>query len=252
MNQKALLVGLLTAGLWEFGVRVFHVPKFLLPPLSSILIRMWAERLELLAQAVPTLVEIGAGYAIAVVVGFLMAVPIAYSRAVEEALFPILVTLQVIPKVALAPLFLVWLGFGLAPKITVAALIAFFPIVVNTTKGLRSVEQEMVQWMRTMGASPLVIFRKLSLPWALPYILAGMKVAIGLATVGAVTGEFIGTDKGLGYVILRSGVNMDTTYMFGGLIAVSVVGILCYAVVAAFERILLSWQSSVETPPETM
>lgn len=252
MKGKALWLAVALIALWEGGVRLFQVPKYLLPPLSAIALRMWTERAELLAQSLPTLAEIGIGYLLALAVGFLLAVLMTYSRPVEEALLPILVTLQVIPKVALAPLFLVWLGFGLAPKVTIAALIAFFPIVVNTTKGLRSVEQEMVQWMKTLGARPWEIFFKLSLPWALPYVLAAMKVSIGLATVGAVTGEFIGTDKGLGYVILRSGVNMDTTYMFSGLVTVSLVGIVLYAAVAGLERLLLAWQSAVETPPETM
>lgn len=252
MNPKAMVAVAGVLVLWEVGVRVLAVPRYLLPPLSTILIEMWASRAELLSQTVPTLMEIGVGYFIALLFGFLVAIPVAYSRLVEEAVFPVLVTVQVIPKIALAPLFLVWLGFGLAPKIAIAALIAFFPIVVNTVKGLRSVEQEMIQWMRSMGAGPWEIFTKLSLPWALPYILAAMKVSIGLATVGAITGEFVGTDRGLGYVILRGMVNVDTAYMFAGLISVSILGITLYMLVAALERWLLSWQSSVEAPPETM
>lgn len=252
MNPKALAAVTLVLIFWEVGVRALGIPKYLLPPLSTILVEMWDIRVQLLSQTVPTLVEIAAGYGIALSLGFLLAIPIAYSRVVEEAVFPMLVTIQVIPKIALAPLFLVWLGFGLSPKIAVAALIAFFPIVVNTVKGLRSVEQEMVQWMRSLGAKPWEIFLKLSLPWALPYILAAMKVSIGLATVGAITGEFIGTDGGLGYVILRGMVNVDTAQMFAGLISVSILGILLYTMVAVLERWLLSWQASVEAPPETM
>jgi NitT/TauT family transport system permease protein len=252
MKYKSLITVGIAAIIWEVGVRLFEIPKYLLPPISAILVRFVAERQELFEQTIPTLIEIVSGYLIALVVGFLLAVLIAYSRTMEETIFPILVSFQVIPKVALAPLFLVWLGFGLAPKITVSALIAFFPIVVNTAKGLRSVEQELIQWFKSMGATPWEIFYKLSLPTALPYLLAAMKVSIGLATVGAVTGEFIGTNAGLGYIILRSTVNLDTTYLFCGIIAVSILGVVLYGLIVALERYLLSWQIAVEAPPETL
>lgn len=238
--------------LWEVLVRALDVPGYLLPPVSDILARLWGDREILLTEAIPTLLEIWGGYLIAVGVGFALAVPIAYSRVVEDAMFPLLVTLQVIPKVALAPLLLVWLGFGMTPKVLIAALIAFFPIVVNTVKGLRSVEPEMVQWCKTLGASGRQLFVKLSLPWALPYIFAGMKVSIGLATVGAVVGEFIGTDRGLGYLMLRAMVNMDTTMIFAALVTVSAIGVASYGIVTLLERRLLSWQASAEAAPETL
>jgi NitT/TauT family transport system permease protein len=213
---------------------------------------MWAIREQLLRESIPTTIEIWLGFFIAFGAGFLIAIPIAYSRLVEETVFPILVAFQVVPKVALAPLFLIWLGFGMVPKVAVAALIAFFPIVVNTVTGLRSVEQEMVQWMRTLGAKPWEIFFRLSLPWALPYIMAALKVSIGLAVVGAVVGEFIGTDRGLGYIILRSTSELNTPVLFGALITISLIGIISYAIVTAVEKVLLSWQTAAEAAPETM
>lgn len=252
MNLKPAVVVIVVLSAWEGLVAVRDIPDFILPPPSSILVEMWEIRTELLRQTVPTIVEIWTGFFIACAAGFLLAIPIAYSRFLEETISPILVSFQVVPKVALAPLFLIWLGFGIVPKITVAALIAFFPIVVNTVKGLRSVEQEMVQWMRTLGASEREIFFKLSLPWALPYIFAALKVSIGLAVVGAIVGEFIGTDRGLGYIIMRSTSGLNTDQIFAALITISVIGIISYWIITAVERWLLSWQESVEAAPETM
>ena len=252
MKLKPLGVSLLFLLAWEGAVVVFDIKEFLRPPPSTILQEMWADRSELVRQSVPTLTEIWLGFLLAFGVGFLLAIPIAYSRFVEESIFPILVSFQVVPKVALAPLFLVWLGFGMTPKVMVAALIAFFPIIVNTVKGLRSVEPEMVQWMKSLGAKPWEIFFKLSLPWALPYIFAALKISIGLAVVGAIVGEFIGTDNGLGYIILRSTANLDTTSMFAALIVVSLLGIVSYALVSLAEKWLMSWQVEGEAAPETM
>jgi NitT/TauT family transport system permease protein len=157
-----------------------------------------------------------------------------------------------VPKIALAPLFLIWFGVGLLPKVVIAALIAFFPIVINTAKGLTSVEPELVQFMRSLGASWREIFFKISLPWALPYIFASFKISITLAVVGAVVGEFIASDVGLGYVINYANITLETEVMFAGLMLLSAVGILLFLVVVAAERYFMSWQVSVETPPETL
>lgn len=251
-SLKPALVMIVVFTAWEGFVRVMGISDFILPPPSRILVEMWESRTDLLRQSVPTIVEIWAGFFVACAVGFLLAIPIAYSRFIEETIFPILVSFQVIPKVALAPLFLIWLGFGIVPKITVAALISFFPIVVNTVRGLRSVEQEMVQWMRTLGATRREIFFKLSLPWALPYIMAALKVSIALAAVGAIVGEFIGTDRGIGYVLIRATSELKTDLVFAALITLSVIGIISYGIVSAVERWLVPWQEALEGAPETM
>ena len=159
---------------------------------------------------------------------------------------------QVLPKVALAPLFLIWFGFGLTPKVVIAALIAFFPIVINTARGLNSVEKELVQYMNSLGASWWEIFFKISLPWALPYIFASFRIAITLAVVGAVVGEFISSDSGLGYVISYANTSLDTDVMFAGIFALSGLGVLLFLLVVLLERMALSWQASVEAGPETM
>lgn len=247
-----VFVGIGIVLLWELAVVVLDIAPFLLPRPSAVIREMWAERDQLLTQSVPTVIEIWAGFGLALVIGFLLALPIAYSRTVDRLVMPVIVTFQVVPKVALAPLFLVWLGFGMAPKIWVAALIAFFPILVNTIRGLRSVDAELVQWMSTLGAPRHKIFRKLSFPWAMPYLFAAMKVSISFSVVGAIVGEFIGTDRGLGYILLTSTVVLDTDLTFAAIVTIGILGVMSYGVVAAAERILLPWQVSLEGPPQTL
>lgn len=236
----ALVLGILAAV--EAIVLLFDVPKFLVPAPSQVLIVLWEEREYLLGNVWATVYETWAGFIIALVVGVGLAVPVALTKFGEQSLMPILVATQSVPKTALAPIFVVWFGFGFAPKIVVAALLAFFPIVVNMVRGLRAVDLEMVQYLRTLGASSWEIFRRLRVPSSGPYLFAAMKVSVSLATVGAIVGEFIGADQGLGYVILRAINNFDTTMMFAALIVVSLVGVASYGVIAAVEKRVLAWQ----------
>ncbi len=259
MNWRRLLtmwrtiVTLVVAlGLWEGSVRLFKVQEYLLPPPSVILERVWRDRIYLLDQAEPTVIEIWVAYALAVFAGIVLGILIAYSRWAEEGVLPILVSFEVIPKIALAPLFLIWLGFGMSPKIAISALIAFFPVLIATVKGIRSVESEMVQWMSTMGAPRWKIFYKLTFPSALPYIFAGMKISITAAVVGAIVGEFVGADAGLGYLILRYSSFLDTTGMFSALIVVTAIGIISFGVITWAERRILSWQIAMEAGPEVL
>ena len=164
----------------------------------------------------PTLFAVTGGFAAAALLGFAIAIGIAYSRWVSEMTYPFLVAAQVLPKVALAPLFLIWFGFGLTPKVVIAALIAFFPIVINTARGLVSVEPELIQYMHSLGANWREVFFKISLPWALPYIFASFRISIRLAVVGAVVGEFVSSNNGLGYVISYANASLDTDVMFAG------------------------------------
>jgi NitT/TauT family transport system permease protein len=249
---RTVVTLLLALGLWEGGVRLFKVHEYLLPPPSIILHRVWTDRSYLLHQSVPTVIEIWVAYALAVAAGLLLGIVIAYSRWAEEGVLPLIVSFEVIPKIALAPLFLIWLGFGMSPKIAIAALISFFPILIATVKGIRSVETEMVQWMSTMGAPRWKIFYKLTFPSALPYIFAGMKIAITAAVVGAIVGEFVGSDAGLGYLILRDSSFLDTTGMFSALLVVTAVGIVSFGLVSRVERRMLSWQIAMEAGPEVL
>ena len=184
------------------------------------------------------------GFTIAVIVGVLVAVTMVYSTAVERTLYPLLLFAQVVPKIAIAPLFVVWLGFGIAPKIVIAVLIAFFPVVISMVTGLKAVDPEMIQLSATMGAGPLQTFAKIRFPASLPHLFAGLKVAVTLAVTGAVVGEFVGANEGLGYVILQANGNLDTPMLFAGLLVMSVIGVVLFVLVELAEKLLLPWHAS--------
>jgi NitT/TauT family transport system permease protein len=238
--------------LWEALVRVVGMKPVILPPPTMIfasLIKNWS---YLLTNTWPTFVAVTGGFLIAALFGFIIAVGIAYSRRISELTYPFLVAAQVLPKVALAPLFLIWFGFGLTPKVVIAALIAFFPVVINTARGLNSVEPELLQYMKSLGAGWWETFFKISLPWAMPYLFAAFRISITLAVVGAVVGEFVSSDTGLGYVISYANISLDTDIMFAGIFVLSVLGIALFLVVVLIERLCLSWQIAIETTPQTM
>jgi NitT/TauT family transport system permease protein len=249
-GQAAVFVAFFV--IWEVLVRLMHIKPVILPPPSLIFVAMEKHWSYLLINTWPTLLAITGGFAVAAVLGFVIAVGIAYSRWISDLTYPFLVAAQVLPKVALAPLFLIWFGFGLTPKVLIAALIAFFPIVINTARGLISVDQELLQYMTSLGATWWEIFFKISLPWALPNIFASFRIAITLAVVGAVVGEFISSDTGLGYVISYANTSLDTDVMFAGIFALSALGVALFLIVVLVERMVLSWQAAVEAAPETM
>jgi NitT/TauT family transport system permease protein len=188
--------------LWDLAVRYLRLPPYLIPPPSAVA-RVFVERFAyLIGHTWVTTVETVLGFVASVAIGVPLALAIVWSRLVERTLYPILVLSQAVPKVALAPLLLVWIGFGLTTKVVVAVLVAFFPIVISLVVGLRGVPGEMIELGRSMGLGPVQMFLKIRLPHALPSLFGGLKVAITLAVVGAVVGEFVGADRGLGYVIL--------------------------------------------------
>ncbi|MEU2432659.1 ABC transporter permease [Streptomyces sp. NPDC007861] len=184
------------------------------------------------------------GFVIAAAVGVFAAVVMVYSTTVEKTLYPILLFAQVVPKIAIAPLFVVWLGFGIAPKILIAVLIAFFPVVISMVTGLKAVDPEMLQLSATMGAGPWQTFAKIRFPASLPHLFAGLKVAVTLAVTGAVVGEFVGANEGLGYVILQANGNLDTPMLFAGLLVMSLIGVVLFVLVEVTEKLLLPWHAS--------
>lgn len=184
------------------------------------------------------------GFAIAIAVGVFSAVVMVQSTTLEKTLYPLLLFAQVIPKIAIAPLFVVWLGFGIGPKILVAVLMAFFPVVISMVTGLKSVDPEMLQLSSTMGAKPQQTFWKIRFPASLPHLFAGLKVAATMAVTGAVVGEFVGADAGLGFVILQANGNLDTPVLFAGLLIMSLLGVLLFVLVEWLEQLLLPWHAS--------
>jgi len=234
---------------WELAVRVFKVPPYLVPAPLDVARELVENARHLGYHSLWTALTVLVGFVAAAVFAVPAAVVIASSLVAERLLYPPMVATQSIPKIALAPLFVVWFGFGIAPKVAVAFLIAFFPIVIDTIVGLRSMDPAMLQLARAMGAPGWRVFWKFSLPHALPSIFGGLKVASTLAVVGALTGEFIGSDKGLGYVLLQASGNLNTTLLFATLVALSVLAMVFFYVVELIERIAIPWHVSQRAHP---
>jgi len=226
---------------WEIGCDLAKVPVWLLPAPS----RIWTETLQLLpvlpGHIYATLTSIVGGFLVAVVAAVPLAIAVVYSPFLRRVIYPPLLMFQSVPKVAIAPLLLMWLGYGLQSNIVIAATVAFFPIVVNTATGLEAVESELLDLTRSFDAAKPKVFWKLRLPWAMPYFFSSLKVAITFAVIGAVVAEFIGSDKGLGYLILASSGAMNTAAMFSVLVILSVIGILCFYAVIVCEQLLCPW-----------
>ncbi len=229
---------------WELLVVIFDPPEFLLVGPVSAFAEL-IERPEYFAtNTFVTLQEALAGFALGTALGVLCGAALHYSATIRSFLYPALVAIDTIPKVALAPLFIVWLGFGPSPKILVAVLMAFFPIVISGLAGMRSVDPEILELTSTMGASRFKTFAKIRLPASLPQLMSGLKVAATLAVTGAVVGEFVGANEGLGYVILQANGNIDTAMLFAALIIMSALGIVLFAIIEIAEKLLIPWHSS--------
>jgi NitT/TauT family transport system permease protein len=227
--------------IWELCCRLFNVPDFILPSPSVIIDKITTSWWLLLVNALVTAQEIVLGFGMSVAVGIPLAVLVVYSRVFERVAFPFMVSLQTIPKVALAPILVMWLGYGILPKIMVAFLISFFPIVISAVVGMRSAEKEMIYLVQSMGANELTTFLKIRLPRALPSIFGGLKVGMGQAVVGATVGEFIAAERGLGYLQLISQVRLDTALLFAAVVVLSLLGVLLFNMVAWAERLALPW-----------
>ncbi len=227
--------------LWEIACRALNVPDFILPSPSVIIDKIITSWLLLLVNTLVTAQEIVLGFGLSVVVGIPLAVLSVYSRIFERVAFPFMVSLQTIPKVALAPILVMWLGYGILPKVMVAFLISFFPIVIGAVVGMRSAEKEMIYLVQSMGASELTTFLKIRLPRALPSIFGGLKIGMGQAVVGATVGEFIAAELGLGYLQLISQVRLDTALLFAAVVVLSLLGVLLFNIVAWVERLALPW-----------
>jgi len=238
----AACLGLLLAA-WQVIVTTLKISDFILPAPLEILkvtVRFFP---QLMKHTWTTTSEILLGFAIGNVVAVIMAVFIVNSRFVERALYPLIIASQTIPKVAVAPLFLIWFGSGLTPKVVITAIVCFFPTVVNTVQGLRATDEHAIDLLRLVAASRRQIFVKLQFPSALPYFFAGLKISIALAVIGAIIGEWVGANSGLGYLIMYSTQTLRTDLMFAALLVVSVLGVVLYLVAVLFER-LFSWRAS--------
>lgn len=226
---------------WEVWVAIRDTPDWYLPAPSQVARTLWEERSSLASNTRVTLEEVMIGLVVAIIAGVLMAVAIHASTLLERAAWPLVIASQAIPVVALAPLLLIWFGHGLTPKVIMTALIAFFPITVATVDGLRSADRETLDLLRAMGASRLQRFIIVQAPGALPSFFSGLKVAVSVAVIGAVIGEFVGSESGLGYLILVSSSQSRTPLAFAALLVLTVMSIILYYTIEFIERLMVPW-----------
>ena len=236
------IVALLLA--WQFASEVLKVPTYLIPKPMEVLAAFGQHWQMLLKETMGTLREILGGFAIAVLTAIPLALLIVFSRNFERFANPFIVISQAVPKVAVAPLFLVWFGFGEFPKMLIAALIAFFPMLIAATVGLKGIDPEMLSLARSMGATPLRTFLKVRLPCALPNFFGGFKLAITFSVIGAVIAEFVGGDHDIGYLIQLASGSQRLDLLFAGLIVLSALGLLLFFLVEVAERKFCAWHHS--------
>jgi len=224
---------------WYLFVKLGEVTKFVMPSPYETVHALLVPNYRWLENVAVTSAEIFGGYVLAVAFGIGAALLFTWFRSLEMAVMPLLVNLNMIPKVALGPLIIVWFKYGIGPNALMAFAICFFPIVLTTARGLREVEPDLIDLVRTLKGSRWQVFTKIQLPGALPYIFSGMKVAAILAVAGAIVGEFLGSDRGLGYLMLQVQVTLDTAAMFMAVILITLIGMILYALVLALERMLV-------------
>ena len=235
------LIVLVLLGIWEGYVRLWAVPKWLLPAPSVIAMTLVVSRELLLDHTLVTFVEVVIGFGLSLLCGVLLACGIAASRTLERALYPFVIASQMVPIIVIAPLLLIWVGYGLTPKIIVVALTAFFPIVVNMVDGLKSVDPDAVNLLRTMGASRWQIFVKVQVPTSLPFLFSGLRVAMAVSVIGAVIGEWVGSSQGLGYLMIRSKPQFLTERIFAAIVILSVMGVALFVLVGVIEQLAIPW-----------
>lgn len=242
----ALLLVALAIG-WEVWTRVTNTPVYIVPAPSDILTRLFGDLAFFARHGGITLVEALAGFALGSSVAFVGATVMAHSRIMERSLLPLAILVKVTPVVAVAPLFVIWFGFGSFPKILIAALITFFPVLVNGLTGLRSVSPDTLDFFRSLNASRKEIFLKLRVPGSLPYLFAAFRISIPLSVIGAVVGEWFSGDRGLGSVIIVAHNNLDMPTLFSAIIVLAFIGISLTALTAFAEKRFLFWHESSTT-----
>lgn len=241
----ALLMVLVILVIWQFVIFLFKIPSFILPSpieVMEALFKYWP--LSIKQNILYTLTSIGIGFGLTVIISIPLALLIASLKWLEKTFYQILVIVQIIPKVALAPLFIIWFGFGIESKIVMVFLMSFFPLLVDATAGFKSLDPRLVYVARTMTNSKWQFFWKMRFPSALPHIFTGLKISITSATVGAIIGEFVGSNQGLGYLLLKANSDLNTAYLLAILIVLSIVGIILYELVEILELVAIPWHVS--------
>lgn len=250
-----IVIVVVLLGLWQLAASLdviasaLNIEPFLVPSPSEIAQSLWADRSLLLDNGWVTLQEVLAGFALSVVAGVAFAVVLHLSPMLRRAFYPLLIASQTVPIVVIAPILVVWLGFGIGPKLVIIALICFFPITVNALDGLRSVDPDLLKMMRTLDASRLQTFRRVEGPSALPYFFSGAKIAVAVAVIGAVFGEWAGSSSGLGHLIQQASAQLQTARTFAAVVVLSALAIVLFGLLAVIERRVAWWgPRSTRTP----
>jgi len=244
-NYQTPLVILLFFLFWQFSVMIFEVPEFILPsPLSALhhlLFKQPDANYNWPLQIGTTLYEVVISFLATSLVGIAVAILIAWSRTIHDITLPLFILINSLPIIAIAPIILLWFGYGILTNVLIAFLVSFFPIIINTATGLNEVEEDLLDLVRYLHASKWQVFLKIRFPNSLPYLFTGLKICSTMCVVGAIVGEFIASDRGLGYIIINSQYTMDTPPIFAALIVVSVIGVTLFELVSLLERILMPW-----------
>ena len=240
-HRNILITFVLLAAVWEIGVRVFNAPRYILPSPAAVWEGFLSQPGRMLANTWSTVQIIVVGYAIAVLVSIPLALLIAFSRFVQTTLYPLLVVFQIIPKIAVAPLFIVWFGFGFMPKVMLVFLLSFFPIVISAIAGFRSLDADIEDFGRSTGAGAWRMFFKIRLPQSLPSIFTGLKLAAGSSYIIIAAAEFLGARSGVGFFIWASWQTFAVSRMFVGIVVISAMGYLTILALEALERRFVPW-----------
>jgi NitT/TauT family transport system permease protein len=244
LPAAALFVALIVA--WQLAVTVLQLREYLLPAPLRVVRAMMGDEIPWLRHLSITSVEIVGAFGLAGAVGVFLGVAVAWSPILSRTLVPFLVFVNTLPKVAVAPLFLLWLGYGVLPNMLIGALIGFFPVVINTAVGLSQVDQELLDLGRVFNAPKWKVFATIRIPNAYPYILSALKVTATAAVVGAIVGEFVASQQGLGYVIITTQGSMNTPVAFAALVWISLVGLAVYGLVVLAARRIAPWAETVD------
>ena len=234
-----VLVHLAAVLAWQFLVDAFQVPRFMLPSPVAILGTLASAKYAWVANTLVTAAEVFGGFGLGTLVGIALAVACTWSPLAGVVLLPLFVTLNMIPKVALGPLVIVWFSYGIIPNVLIAFSICFFPILLTTARGLREVDPDLLDLVKSLRGSHWMLFRKIQLPGSLPYVFSGMKVGAVLAVAGAVVGEFIASDRGLGYLMTQVQASLDTPAMVMAVVLLTLVGVGLYGVVLGLESVFV-------------
>ena len=241
-NSQTILTFIVVLMVWHFWVVLFGVKEFILPTPIAALQTLFQGKFRWPMNFMATFYEVVGGFLVSGLIGVLLGIAVVWSEWLKRSILPLLVFLNSLPKIAVAPLFMIWFGYGILPNILIVFLISFFPVVVNTATGLVAVEEDLLDLVNYLHATKWQKMRKIQLPNSLPYIFSGLKIAATTAVTGAIVGEFVASDKGLGSVIIASQTTLATPVIFGSLILITVIGMALFGFVGMMEKILMPWE----------